>query len=194
MEVANKPDPKSAYASVEINRILSPFRHRAARVFRIVPRKDLRQQCSIAHSSRHGPDVGWWFTFHGFRAGGKGRSNDGPPMANSCNAVLPKIIARAQESAGLDPRNPCSPCCALWRPQKAALTSVLFMPPSRRPHPNARESASHPTFGSRGHPSSPGPTWQFPSAGNQQTAPAWTVPDQRQVSPACRPPRPPSAR
>src|SRR6185503_12236687 len=30
-----------------------------------------------------------WSRFQGLRAGGHGRSNDGPPMANSCVASLP---------------------------------------------------------------------------------------------------------
>src|ERR1700712_3198589 len=30
-----------------------------------------------------------WSGFHGLRAGGQGRSNDGPPIANSCVASLP---------------------------------------------------------------------------------------------------------
>src|SRR5262249_36758764 len=33
--------------------------------------------------------------FHGLRAGGQGRSKDGPPCANSCVAVLPSRIAPA---------------------------------------------------------------------------------------------------
>ena len=32
---------------------------------------------------------GKWLPPHGFTAGGQGRSNDGPPMANSCVASLP---------------------------------------------------------------------------------------------------------
>src|ERR1700759_4370015 len=37
--------------------------------------------------------------FHGLRAGGQGRSKDGPPMANSCVASLP--IITVPESAHL---------------------------------------------------------------------------------------------
>ena len=33
--------------------------------------------------------------FHGLRAGGHGRSNDGPPCANSCVASLPSSTAPA---------------------------------------------------------------------------------------------------
>src|SRR3546814_16985528 len=32
---------------------------------------------------------GWQVRFHGLRAGGQGRSSDGPPMANSCVESLP---------------------------------------------------------------------------------------------------------
>src|SRR5215470_16441524 len=35
---------------------------------------------------------------HGLRAGGHGRSKDGPPCANSCVASLPMRIAPASES------------------------------------------------------------------------------------------------
>src|SRR5215813_2846408 len=36
--------------------------------------------------------------FHGLRAGGQGRSNDGPPWANSCVASLPISTAPAARS------------------------------------------------------------------------------------------------
>src|SRR3546814_18405273 len=41
---------------------------------------------------------GWWVRFHGLRAGGHGKSNEGPPVANSCKAVLPLIMAPAWRS------------------------------------------------------------------------------------------------
>ena len=36
--------------------------------------------------------------FHGLRAGGQGRSNAGPPVANSCSATLPSSTAPASRS------------------------------------------------------------------------------------------------
>src|SRR5262245_5998153 len=36
--------------------------------------------------------------FHGLRAGGHGKSNEGPPWANSCVAALPRRIAPASYS------------------------------------------------------------------------------------------------
>src|SRR6187399_3603275 len=36
--------------------------------------------------------------FHGLRAGGHGRSNAGPPVANSCSATLPSSTAPASRS------------------------------------------------------------------------------------------------
>src|SRR6478672_12004876 len=39
-----------------------------------------------------------WSRFHGLRAGGHGRSNDGPPIANSCVDNLPMNTAPAARS------------------------------------------------------------------------------------------------
>ena len=41
---------------------------------------------------------GMWSVFHGLRAGGNGRSNDGPPSANSCVATLPSSTPPAAAS------------------------------------------------------------------------------------------------
>src|SRR5688572_32931902 len=40
----------------------------------------------------------WCSLFHGLRAGGHGRSNDGPPCANSCVESLPTNTAPASYS------------------------------------------------------------------------------------------------
>src|SRR5476651_1379441 len=40
----------------------------------------------------------WRSGFHGLRAGGHGRSNDGPPSANSCVASFPIKIVPASAS------------------------------------------------------------------------------------------------
>src|SRR5688500_78594 len=39
-----------------------------------------------------------WSRFHGLRAGGQGRSKDGPPMANSCVESLPMNTPPAARS------------------------------------------------------------------------------------------------
>jgi hypothetical protein len=56
--------------------------------------------------------------FHGLRAGGHGRSNDGPPCANSCVTSLPSMIPPASTRR-----------CVVAASSDGTLSMAIFEPP-----------------------------------------------------------------
>src|SRR5437763_16401800 len=69
-----------------------------------------------------------WSVFHGLRAGGFGRSKEGPPSANSCVVVLPintvpasaRLSAQAASVSGML-------SCRIFDPQVVGMNLVLMM-------------------------------------------------------------------